>query len=277
MTTVSGIQVLLPIKPPGTAKSRLAGVLDASQRSGLATAMAQDVIAQLVLHPLVTRINLLSDHPGAATLARVPKVRLVSENLLLQRDDGLAANPSAAVPEASDRARPDRSRPDRSRPDRSRPDHNLNALLAAACRQLVQEHPVDDSLILVLHADLPLLTAADIDAAVDCYREQQGMVVATDSAGTGTNLLLFSPGLEPRFCFGPGSREAHVRWAQKRNLPVQVLCRPGLALDIDTSDDLDCLLQMAPASVGEYTRHWLTAAGFVQQPRTNTFTLRNAR
>lgn len=277
MTAVPGIQVLLPLKPPGMAKSRLAGVLDAAQRCGLARAMAQDVIAQLGAHAQVARINLLSDDPDAAVIAGATKVRLIAEQTLL-----LHSGPPHADACSSDRPRPDRSRPDRSRPDgsppdRSRPDHSLNAVLTAACRQLAQEPAADDGLVLVLHADLPLLTRADIDAAVACYRAQPGVVLATDTGGTGTNLLMFSQAIKPRFCFGAGSRGAHVNWAQEQGVPVQVLCRPGLALDIDTADDLDHLLQMTPASVGECTRQWLVAAGLARQSRPDTSTFRNAR
>jgi 2-phospho-L-lactate guanylyltransferase len=85
----------------------------------------------------------------------------------------------------------------------------------------------------MLHADLPLLTAEDIELLL---REAQrhGAALAGDRADEGTNAVaLCRPqGFVP--AFGEGSLARH-----RRLLPHAVLVkRPGLSLDIDTPDDL---------------------------------------
>ncbi|MDP8921974.1 MAG: hypothetical protein M3O34_03760, partial [Chloroflexota bacterium] len=71
---------------------------------------------------------------------------------------------------------------------------------------------------------------------------EQGVVIAPDRAGLGTNALVLAPpaGLSPRF--GVDSFRAHLTAAVERRLPYQIVERPGLALDLDTPDDIARLL-----------------------------------
>lgn len=88
--------------------------------------------------------------------------------------------------------------------------------------------------VFVIHADLPLLDAGDIAALLDAALAA-GAAIAPDHARTGTNALALvdPPGLMP--AFGPDSFALH-----RALLPhVALVERQGLALDIDTPDDLD--------------------------------------
>jgi 2-phospho-L-lactate/phosphoenolpyruvate guanylyltransferase len=97
--------------------------------------------------------------------------------------------------------------------------------------------------LLVLHGDLPELTAADVRALADAIPDVAGVAIAPDRAGTGTNGLgLRPPGVIP-FRFGTGSRDAHAAAAGLAGVPSAFVERPGLGFDLDTPDDLAAWLK----------------------------------
>lgn len=90
--------------------------------------------------------------------------------------------------------------------------------------------------LVVIHADLPMLTHFDLAELFDAAR-RHGAAFATDRAGKGTNALALGDGREFSFRFGPGSCALHR--AQDRAMPV--IERIGLAADLDTPEDLGFL------------------------------------
>jgi len=88
-----------------------------------------------------------------------------------------------------------------------------------------------DVAILIIHADLPLLAKEDVQAIVDTAKD--GVTIATDRAGQGTNALAIIDGRPFIFCFGADSLSLHVH--QYPQIPV--LRRDGLRADLDTPDD----------------------------------------
>jgi 2-phospho-L-lactate/phosphoenolpyruvate guanylyltransferase len=107
--------------------------------------------------------------------------------------------------------------------------------------------------VLVVHADLPLVTGEDVHALL---APAAGVVVATDRFGTGTNALVLANSVSGfRFRFGPGSREAHEREARRLGVVPEVLLRPGTATDLDTVADWEALPETVraelQAAVGE--------------------------
>jgi 2-phospho-L-lactate guanylyltransferase len=114
------------------------------------------------------------------------------------------------------------------------PGHGLNAALDAARRALVDQGASE---LVVLPADLPLVTAADIDALVVGGR-RTGFALATDVAGTSTNALYLAPTAAFRFQFGPGSRRRHVEEAMRLGLKPEFVRAPGLEFDLDVAEDL---------------------------------------
>lgn len=64
------MHVIVPVKSFVHAKSRLAGVLDDTQRAALAYALARDVLAELARAPSVERVVVASSEPQAADLVR---------------------------------------------------------------------------------------------------------------------------------------------------------------------------------------------------------------
>ncbi len=106
--------------------------------------------------------------------------------------------------------------------------------------------------VVILPADLPTLTAADIDALVRAGRSG-GFAIAPDTAGTGTNALClvsaaaFSFPVRPR---QPG--DCTCRKRSVRGLRPQMVHLPGLEFDVDSPADLAAArwAAMARASSG---------------------------
>jgi 2-phospho-L-lactate guanylyltransferase len=83
--------------------------------------------------------------------------------------------------------------------------------------------------------DTPLLQPDEVASLIGGAR---GVVVVPDRHGTGTNALMLCPpdAIEPSF--GPESFARHLAAAEAAGLPHRVDEVPGLALDVDTPDDL---------------------------------------
>jgi len=83
----------------------------------------------------------------------------------------------------------------------------------------------------VIHADLPLVTVEDLAAF---FGAMAGGAAIAPSHDGGTNVI--GAGLaEFRFQYGPGSFHRHLAAVPG----ARVVCRPNLALDLDTPRDLE--------------------------------------
>lgn len=91
----------------------------------------------------------------------------------------------------------------------------------------------DASRILIVHGDLPLLNADDIEILAAAARDR--IAIAPDRGGDGTNALALGDDRPFTLCFGPNSFARHH--AQAPDAAI-VIGRPGLALDVDTPADL---------------------------------------
>ena len=123
------------------------------------------------------------------------------------------------------------------------PGEGLNPALSAAADRLL-DHGA--SSLLVIHADLPLVRASDIDQFVRAGR-RQGMALASDRHGTGTNALFVAERLDFPFRFGTNSLSRHLAEARLRHITPALPALNGLAIDIDTPADLTCLWPAAAA------------------------------
>ena len=87
--------------------------------------------------------------------------------------------------------------------------------------------------LLIVHADLPLLSAEDVVALI-AAAEQSGAAIAPDRHDRGTNALALREVAMFGCAFGPDSLLGH-----RQRLPgAAVVRRAGLALDIDTAEDM---------------------------------------
>jgi 2-phospho-L-lactate guanylyltransferase len=114
---------------------------------------------------------------------------------------------------------------------------SLNAALEQAHRVLRE---LGCQEFLVLAADLPRITAADVDTLVNAGRAS-GFAIAPDASGVGTNALCFVSMHPFRFQFGPDSRSLHLQEARRMGMESQVVRLPGLAFDLDSPADLELL------------------------------------
>ncbi|MBW3619616.1 MAG: 2-phospho-L-lactate guanylyltransferase [Actinobacteria bacterium] len=112
----------------------------------------------------------------------------------------------------------------------------LDAAVAAAASRL---GPVPE--LLVVAADLPRLTGADVDALLDCHA--QVAVAPTDDGGTGG--LLRRPGAVVATAYGPDSAAHHLAAARAAGVPHERIVRPGFAADVDTWADVTALTRGA--------------------------------
>jgi len=96
----------------------------------------------------------------------------------------------------------------------------------------------------ILPADLPRITAGEIDALVRSG-QRGGFAIAPDAVGGGTNALYLAAASSSagafRFQFGPDSCRLHLQEARRLRLPPRVVRLPGLAFDVDTPADLNRL------------------------------------
>ncbi|MEE6280369.1 2-phospho-L-lactate guanylyltransferase [Georgenia sunbinii] len=179
----------------GSGKTRLADRFGAQQRSDLVAVLARHVVAALLDAGVVRDVLVVTRDPGFAAAALPADPRLTVVSQPVDRP-GL----NAAV-------------------DLGR----RLAVVGGAGR------------LLMIHADLPLLDAADVRALL---APDAPLVLAPDDAGEGTNALVLDASVRGfAFRFGPGSRAAHAVHGAALGLRTAVVHRPGTATDLDTPAD----------------------------------------
>src|SRR5579864_776405 len=100
--------------------------------------------------------------------------------------------------------------------------------------------------VIVLPADIPLISASDLEALLEAAGEaQRAVVVGASRDGAGTNALLLRPPDVITPAFGPPSVNRHVRAGIAAHAMTRVVRNLHLALDVDTPADLAALAQSA--------------------------------
>ena len=143
-----------------------------------------------------------------------------------------------------------------ARPDPA-PGEGLNASLDAATWMATEEGARG---VLVLSADCPAATRADVKAIAI----GDGVVMAPDRYGAGTNALWRSPPGVIQTSFGGNSRRSHTALAHVHHVPFAVMPLPRLALDVDRPADLDDVWSVGP---GDETRAALERLGYPSRRR----------
>jgi 2-phospho-L-lactate guanylyltransferase len=93
--------------------------------------------------------------------------------------------------------------------------------------------------VLILPADLPLITSEDVRAMLERAVEPPVVVVAPDLRREGTNALLVCPAGLIEYEFGPGSFQRHCERARRAGAHLEICELPSLALDMDLPEDLE--------------------------------------
>lgn len=112
--------------------------------------------------------------------------------------------------------------------------------------------------VLIVPADLPLITPEDVRAMLDRAKDPPVVVVAPDRHRTGTNALLVCPVGLIEYDFGPDSFQRHCNRAREAGARLEICELPSLALDVDMPEDLDIveaefLRSLYLRGVSEYT------------------------
>ena len=133
----------------------------------------------------------------------------------------------------------------------------LNAQLEWAIERLAPAGSV-----LILHADLPLATAAALGHLAAVAPPPPSATLVRSSDG-GTNAMLLRPAGRFALAYGPGSFARHAQAAAQAGYRVRHADIPALALDLDTGDDLavfrahpEALRTPAGRVLGAVSRGW---------------------
>ncbi len=117
----------------------------------------------------------------------------------------------------------------------SEEQHGHNPALHAAA---LREYAEGVTALLTISADLPLLSIRDIRCMFE-QSKQHEIVLAPSREGTGTNAILVRPPLAVPYVFGPDSFHNYIEAARQKHRSYTTYHSTGLALDIDTIDDLN--------------------------------------
>lgn len=129
-----------------------------------------------------------------------------------------------------------------------RAENGVNAAISFGIDALIRNHA---SAVIVVPADLPSLTAEDIENAA-AQLATPSVILARAGRDGGTNLFANSPpGLIPTL-FGAGSFFKHVQASLQAGVKPKILHLKNLCRDVDLPEDLSALTA-GPAVTGTYT------------------------
>lgn len=204
--------IIVPVRSLAGGKTRLAGAMSPEERRALTERMLRQVVGAALESFVEPGVIVISPDPAALELAASWGERVTP---LRQSDEA----------------------------------PGLNNALTEAKRAAIEGGA---STILVLPADLPLLSPADIQHLL---RRDAPVVIAPDRHGAGTNALLVrldGAGRDFSFLFGEGSYGRHMDEAHRLGLDAATAVAMGTSFDLDTPDDLTMLadLSRVEAAVG---------------------------
>jgi 2-phospho-L-lactate guanylyltransferase len=120
--------------------------------------------------------------------------------------------------------------------------------VSAAARLLAQEGRAG---MLTVPGDIPLVTADELVQLLAAHRAAPAFTIAPSRDERGSNAIVCSPpdAVPPRF--GEDSFFPHLRAAEACGIRPTVVRLPGIALDVDTPDDLAAFARV-PSSTRAY-------------------------
>ena len=109
--------------------------------------------------------------------------------------------------------------------------------------------------VLVLPADIPLLTSVDINRIIEIAGENVSTVVMSPSHNGGTNALYLRPPNIIEVSYGQGSFKRHIIRSRTIGARPKVYYSPSVAFDVDSQKDLQKLLRTENSS---RSRHFVS-------------------
>jgi 2-phospho-L-lactate guanylyltransferase len=117
-------------------------------------------------------------------------------------------------------------------------EHGTPRLNVALTRATIFVRQFSTRGVLIVPADLPLLSTDDVRKLLEFAHDPPVVVVAPDRHHKGTNALLVCPPGLIEYDFGPQSFQKHCELAQQAGARLEVVELPSLALDVDWPEDL---------------------------------------
>jgi 2-phospho-L-lactate guanylyltransferase len=228
------MQVVVPVKSFNNAKKRLATVLVAQQRCELMKHMLADVLSAIVATGEVEGITVVtSDAEVTQWVVRFAQSIKTPLGTFDPDSYQVGSNPAG-----SNKI----NRKTGAKPGFASVNNLAEAGLCHAYSAVAAELLTRGvSTMLLLPADIPLVTKTDIQALLAVHTRPGVSLAAADSDG-GTNALLVSPPNIIAPAFGDNSCQRHRAHAREQDLEPVVLNIAGLNLDIDTLEDIHALL-----------------------------------
>lgn len=98
--------------------------------------------------------------------------------------------------------------------------------------------------VLVLPADLPLISREDVLTLIEHATDPPVVVIAPDRHEKGTNALLISPSGLIEYDFGENSFQRHCQRVKEAGARLEVVNLPSLGLDLDLPEDLELVRKL---------------------------------
>jgi len=105
--------------------------------------------------------------------------------------------------------------------------------------------------MLAVPGDIPLVTSDEIEQLLAAHRPAPAFTIAPSRDERGSNAIVCSPPDAVPLRFGEDSFFPHLRAAEACGIRPTVLRLPGIALDVDTPDDLAAFARV-PSSTRAY-------------------------
>jgi len=134
---------------------------------------------------------------------------------------------------------------------------------------------IDDGIasIMTFPGDAPLITRDEIETVLAAHSDAPAMTIVPAHDRRGSNCIALSPPDLIPFSFGNDSFKPHLAAARTRGVEPVILDLPGIALDIDTPDDLRQLIHR-PADTR--THAYLDTSGIAARLRAATESAKGA-
>jgi len=95
--------------------------------------------------------------------------------------------------------------------------------------------------LLILPADLPLVTETDIREFLALEEEPPQMTIAPDRKMFGTNAMFINPLGAIKYNFGEWSFRKHIEQAERKGMKVKILQNKNISFDLDVPEDWELL------------------------------------
>jgi 2-phospho-L-lactate guanylyltransferase len=137
-------------------------------------------------------------------------------------------------------------------------DGHTGSVMAAA-RRLGSEGA---SGFLTVPGDIPNIATAEIEALLNAHRSAPAFTIAPSHDELGSNAIACSPVDAVPLRFGPDSYFPHLAAARRAGIEPAVLRLPGIAMDIDTTEDLARFMRVKPRVTTRALRYLESLPGF---------------